>query len=233
MRYVKKHIVLCRLVRELRFAHWEAQEQLPRMTRAASSSSASPSGQQHNQHWRAIRHAQAPDAPDLAAGLLHQKLQMLNCCTFLCRHPEAAFVTAPAVARPESLPLAGIQPADRPGAARSSIAPLAQQVGRLVRESAASAAAEQAEDEKESDTDYASCDDLSSAADIDAATADSAHSMDVDEGVLYPSFELRLPPPVTSDMVAEREAALAALGERTHPLVREQVYIILMVERSV
>ncbi|BDA43382.1 Rab3 GTPase-activating protein catalytic subunit [Coccomyxa sp. Obi] len=204
-------VLWLRLVRELRFAHWEAQELLPRMTRTANSGSASPSGQQqHNLHWRAIRHAQPPDAPDLAAGLLHQKLQMLNCCTFLRRHPEAAFVTAPAVATPESLPWAGIQA----GAARRSIAPLAQEVGRLVRESTAAVAADQSEDAKESDTDYASCcDDLPSAADIDAAAADAAQSMEVDEAELYPSFELRLPSPVTSDMVAEREAALAALGE--------------------
>lgn len=216
---VRKHILLCRLVRELRFAHWEAQEQLPRMTRTTDSGSATPSAQQqHNQHWRAIRHAEPPDAPDLAAGLLHQKLQMLNCCTFLRRHPEAGFVSVPAVARPESLPLTGIHGAGRAGAARSSIAPLAQEVGRLVRDSTAAVAADQSEDARESDTDYASCcDDLPSAADIDAATADSAQSMEVDEGVLYPSFELRLPSPVTSDMVAEREAALAALGERTHP----------------
>ena len=36
-------------------------------------------------------------------------------------------------------------------------------------------------------------------------------------GLLFPALRLRLPPLVTSDMVAEREAALAALGAPAAP----------------
>lgn len=199
------------MVRELRFAHWEAQEQLPRMRRRRAHVSQSAPGQQHNRHWDAIKHPQAPEAPDLAAGLLHQKLQMLNCCGFLRRHPEAGFVIAPAVARQQSAAVT-----DRANAGSSGISGLAQEVRRLVGERRAPGPGEEARDggsAAASDTDYASCcDDLAAAADLDAVADSFAEPMEVDADVQFPSFELRLPSPVTSDMVAEQEAARAALG---------------------
>ena len=223
--------VLCRMVRELRFAHWEAQEQLPRMGRPKSHAAEAASGQQQNKrHWQTFKQWQGPEAPDLAAGLLHQKLQMLNCCTFLRRHPEAGFVIAPAVTRQQPAQTTaaasgqGIDRADAGAAGGSSNSGLAQEVRRLVRKSKDSGAAGPSEDAGDggsaaaSDTDYASCcDDLAAAADVDAAAEGFAEPMEDDADVLYPSFELRLPSPVTSDMVAEREAALAALGACTPP----------------
>ncbi|KAK9915450.1 hypothetical protein WJX75_009358 [Coccomyxa subellipsoidea] len=220
-------VLWVRMVRELRFAHWEAQEQLPRMGRPKSHAAEAASGQQQNKrHWQTFKQWQGPEAPDLAAGLLHQKLQMLNCCTFLRRHPEAGFVIAPAVTRQQPAQTTaaasgqGIDRADAGAAGGSSNSGLAQEVRRLVRKSKDSGAAGPSEDAGDggsaaaSDTDYASCcDDLAAAADVDAAAEGFAEPMEVDADVLYPSFELRLPSPMTSDMVAEREAALAALGE--------------------
>lgn len=222
-----------RMVRELRFAHWEAHEQLPRMDgRTGSKSGDSGGSRQQNRHWQASKHPQAPEAPDLAAGLLHQKLQMLNCCTFLRKHPEAGFVVTPVVHRrePERALAAAIGDSGSAAAAETITSrknsPLAEEVRRVVRESTrlfggavasngstrdgggGSAAA--------SDTDYVSCcDDLASTAELDAA-------MDTD--VQYPSFELRMPSLVTSDMVAEREAALAALGKRGMPIIGNYIY---------
>ena len=50
-----------------------------------------------NSHWQASVLAEItggmPNAPDLGACILHQKLQMLNCCIFLIRHPDAAFIS--------------------------------------------------------------------------------------------------------------------------------------------
>ena len=80
------------MLRELRFAHWEARIPLPRMEPQGSALEGSP-----NSHWQAGVLAQQagilPDAPDLKACVLHQKLQMLSCCILVARHPEAAFTT--------------------------------------------------------------------------------------------------------------------------------------------
>ena len=115
-----------RMVRELRFAHWEALEPLPRMEHPArSSSSASASAaaaiQQQNSHWDALLPPQSgsfkrrpPPAPDLAAGLLHQKLQMLDCCVWLRAHAGAGFVASPAVHADGSMPDT-TQPDQAPG----------------------------------------------------------------------------------------------------------------------
>ena len=82
----------CRMLRELRFAHWEALVPLPRMEPQGAAHEGGPNG-----HWQAGVLAQqagaSPDAPDLKACVLHQKLQMLNCCILVARHPEAAFIT--------------------------------------------------------------------------------------------------------------------------------------------
>lgn len=82
-----------RMVRELRFAQWEAHQPLPRMK-------AQRGAQQQrgpNSHWwagvLAGRAGGLPDAPDLRACILHQKLQMLDCCIFLSRHPDGGFIT--------------------------------------------------------------------------------------------------------------------------------------------
>ena len=79
------------MLRELRFAHWEARTPLPRMEPQGSLHEGGPNG-----HWQAGVLAQQtgnlPDAPDLKACVLHQKLQMLNCCILVARHPEAAFI---------------------------------------------------------------------------------------------------------------------------------------------
>jgi hypothetical protein len=40
-----------------------------------------------------LPHLLSGDTPDFAACLLHQKLQMLNCCIFLIRHPDAAYIS--------------------------------------------------------------------------------------------------------------------------------------------
>ena len=83
---------MCRLVRELRFAQWEARAPLPRMKTQGATRLRGP-----NSHWQASVLAEMagglPDAPDLGACILHQKLQMLNCCIFLIRHPDAAFIS--------------------------------------------------------------------------------------------------------------------------------------------
>ena len=82
----------CRMLRELRFAHWEARVPLPRMEPQGGAREGGP-----NSVWRAGVLVQQtgtlPDAPDLDACVLHQKLQMLNCCILIARHPEAAFIT--------------------------------------------------------------------------------------------------------------------------------------------
>ena len=82
------------MVRELRFAQWEARAPLPRMKATGIAQQNGP-----NSHWGASVLASMaggmPDAPDLAACLLHQKLQMLNCCIFLIRHPDAAYISLP------------------------------------------------------------------------------------------------------------------------------------------
>ena len=85
-------LAMCRLVRELRFAQWEARAPLPRMKTQQGARLHGP-----NSHWQASVLAEMtggmPDAPDLGACILHQKLQMLNCCIFLIRHPDAAFIS--------------------------------------------------------------------------------------------------------------------------------------------
>ena len=83
---------MCRLVRELRFARWEARAPLPRMKTERGACLRGP-----NSHWQASVLAEMaggmPGAPDLGACILHQKLQMLDCCIFLLRHPDAAFIS--------------------------------------------------------------------------------------------------------------------------------------------
>jgi hypothetical protein len=80
------------MVRELRFAQWEARAPLPRMKATGTAQQQGP-----NSHWGtsvlASMAGGMPDAPDLSACLLHQKLQMLNCCIFLIRHPDAAYIS--------------------------------------------------------------------------------------------------------------------------------------------
>ena len=80
------------MLRELRFAHWEARIPLPRMDPQGGSPGGGP-----NSHWQSGLLAQQTgnlvDAPDLKACVLHQKLQMLNCCILMARHSEAAFIT--------------------------------------------------------------------------------------------------------------------------------------------
>ena len=103
-----------RMMRELRFAHWEALQPLPRMEGSHSSSSSRDGAraQHHNKHWEALKlpvrrspdqASSLPHAPDAGAGLLHQKLQMLDCCMLLRRQPEAGFVASrPCTARARS-----------------------------------------------------------------------------------------------------------------------------------
>ena len=80
------------MLRELRFAHWEALIPLPRMEPQAVFHEGGA-----NSHWQtgvlAQQTGNLPDAPALKACVLHQKLQMLNCCILVARQPEAAFIT--------------------------------------------------------------------------------------------------------------------------------------------
>jgi hypothetical protein len=273
------------MVRELRFAHWEALEPLPRMEAASGSGSTGESSgaggagslQSRNSLWEALlpppahaaglRQGRPPAAPDLAAGLLHQKLQMLDCCIWLRRHPGAAYVASPPVRMDSSMP--GAQSAaDRSAAGNSVDAPFVRSLSEaLLRESGLSdmdaeprsadgrppprgvaaprqgaasvgtprdssaqsgsettAAARSALETPDTGSeDFASCRDEEEGEDAGAA-ADEAGLPDQawrDEelaraGLLFPALRLRLPPLATSDMMAEREAALAALGARAH-----------------
>ena len=68
-----------RFARELRFSHWEPRMRLPRMPTDPDPGSDPTHG------------ARRPPQPDLRAGLLHQKLQVLDCCIALLRMPGLAF----------------------------------------------------------------------------------------------------------------------------------------------
>ena len=77
-----------RFVRELRFSHWEPLVRLPRMPVAPNSNPTINPTMNPNQYPR--RSGAAP-LPDLAAGLLHQKLQLLDHCVAALRQPGFAF----------------------------------------------------------------------------------------------------------------------------------------------
>lgn len=211
------------------------------------------SGQRHRHspHWQALHGrfgTEVPEPPDLDACLLHQKLQMLDCCIFMSRHPQAGFITAKPVMRHEHgaavATAAGLDAPDSAMAAASpsfASSPLAAEVARLcsqycanTRQSVGSSNCggdaescteySEAAESAASTSEYASCsDDLVTPADIEAPPDSSAasiiggHLSKSDAGheqlIRFPAIQLRLPSPVTSDMVAEREAALAALGE--------------------
>ena len=106
---------MCRMVRELRFARWETGAPLPRMRAQRVARSEGP-----NSHWQASVLAEMtggmPDAPDLGACILHQKLQMLNCCIFLIRHPDAAFISLslPCTGAASNVDAGGAVPCDLP-----------------------------------------------------------------------------------------------------------------------
>ena len=104
---------MCRLVRELRFAQWEARAPLPRMKTQGATRLRGP-----NSHWQASVLAEMagglPDAPDLGACILHQKLQMLNGGIFLTRPPDAAFISL-------SLPSTGASPDRNTGGMQSRV----------------------------------------------------------------------------------------------------------------
>jgi len=72
-----------RFVRELRFAHWEPRERLPRMPRPPAPRPGAGPG--------AGPGSRAAALPDLCAGLLHQKLQLLDHCIAVLRDPGSAF----------------------------------------------------------------------------------------------------------------------------------------------
>jgi hypothetical protein len=232
--------LVLRFIRELRFAHWEALHPLPRMQRQACKGAMG----EHNMHWHAVQ-AQAgmddvPRDPDLSAGLLQQKLQMLDCCIFMSRYPHAGFVTAAPVAchKPAAAVAESCDEAIAASLAGSSVAGEAQGSRAMCssrqEEELSSLDAYEAAESAASSSEYASCcDDVPSQTELDLSSeADAAlqsrrqssagASRPVQgrfqEGLLFPAIQLRLPPPVTSDMVAEREAALAALGEQDFPL---------------
>lgn len=77
-----------RFVRELRFSHWEPLVRLPRMPAVPDPSPAIDPTM--NPSHRPRLSGAAP-LPDLAAGLLHQKLQLLDHCVAVLRQPGTAF----------------------------------------------------------------------------------------------------------------------------------------------
>ena len=253
-----------RTVRELRFAHWEALEALPRMEPDLDSVQAG----RHNGHWEALQPPEGgrlrrPAAPDLAACLLHQKLQLLDCCAFLRRHPEAGFVASQPVPLPGcggAEAAASTPAADTPEGGqckRTLSAALLEEAGLSAAPqpaiglgggpvpawaSAAAAAAggpDQDSDTRVEDPSESEAVTPPSALEASAESEEFASCVEEDEeeegpgveglaelqrpagraagnrGVQFPSLVLRVPPLVTSDMLAEREAALSAMGKAT------------------
>lgn len=96
-----------RFVRELRFAHWEPRERLPRMPRPPAPRPGAGAG--------AGPGSRAAPLPDLRAGLLHQKLQLLDHCIAVLRDPGSAFEPPPPLAPPAPVPGAGSGPGPAAG----------------------------------------------------------------------------------------------------------------------